>query len=347
MMPEKKVDELIAGFLSNQLKDGDLELLHKWLNEDPENQVVIENLITAHKLLNIDTKSRFLFTDTNYNRIWEKLYSENKKNKEKRTRLFNYLRKIAASFGLVVIVSFIGYFFHTQFNSGKSDNGAIVEKTVKETLAGQKSTVFLPDGTKVILNSESKIEFDEFFQDLHRVVRLSGEAFFEVTKDPVHPFKVITGNVTTTALGTSFNISAYRELDIIDVALVTGKVSVRHQLGDEKTDAIDLNPGEMAVISNSGKELTKKMFDFNDKIAWKDGIIYFNDANFSTVVHKLKKWYGAEIEIRGAPAEPWEFSGIFEDESLENILISLKYGYNFDFELNGKNAKIIFHDPEK
>ena len=154
--------------------------------------------------------------------------------------------------------------------SDRQDSGvAQIEMTEKITARGQRSTVLLGDGTKVYLNSDSKISYGENYGEKIREVTLVGEAFFDVAKDPDRPFKVLTSNAVTTALGTSFNITAYPEDQLSTISLATGKVEVIKTNNENgETEAIFLSPGEEAVVNGRRSDIIKQNFDQKTVLSW-------------------------------------------------------------------------------
>tara|TARA_B100001245_G_C22849757_1_gene408501 strand:+ start:222 stop:1220 length:999 start_codon:yes stop_codon:yes gene_type:complete len=209
---------------------------------------------------------------------------------------------------------------------------------IKDNPAGQKSKVYLPDGTIVTLNSESRITYFENFEE-GRNVTLEGEAFFDVTEDPSRPFTVYSGSLATTALGTSFNIRSYNTSQA-EVALVTGKVKVRR---DNSDDLVYLVPGETASISNEMKSILKGTADVQAITYWKDGVLYFDKTEVDDVVQILERWYGVEIEVIGGLPDV-KCSGTFQkNEYLTNVLDILSYSVGFEYSLAGKQVQIKFN----
>lgn len=226
--------------------------------------------------------------------------------------------------------------------SNKTEQLHEIAQIKKVTEAGQKLSFHLEDGSKIILNAGSKLIYPSKFDLKERIVQLEGEAFFDVAKDATRPFKVITESIVTTALGTSFNINAFQAKEKIEIALVTGNVLVKRVENSGEYNSLILDPGEMATVLKQDQKLIKSSFDFNLQISWKDGLIYFKDAGYHEIVSKLKSWYGINIHANKVPERKWKFSGKFEDESLENILIALQFGHEFEYEIVGKNVKLNF-----
>lgn len=209
---------------------------------------------------------------------------------------------------------------------------------VKSNPRGQKSKVHLPDGTIVYLNAESQLSFvQEEFAKV-RNLKLIGEAFFEVAEDSLRPFTVVTERLSTTALGTSFNIRAFENMGKIDVTLVTGKVLVSDNLTKR---TLILSPGEGVQVQGDQEVFAKENVEVIAKVQWKDGILVFDNAKLNEVITALKRWYGVEIEVYGTP-EIVKCSGTFHDEYLNNVLEVLGHSLGFTYAIEDKKVKMFF-----
>lgn len=209
---------------------------------------------------------------------------------------------------------------------------------VKSNPHGQKSKVFLPDGSVVYLNAGSHLSYSpEEFASV-RNIKLQGEAFFEVTKDSQRPFTVVAQRLSTTALGTSFNIKAFEDDDQIEVTLVSGKVKVWDYL-TRKTMMLD--PGEGIQVKGNSEKFNKNQVDVLSRTQWKDGILFFKNTDFSEVITTLKRWYGVDIEVHGAP-EKVKCSGSFNNEYLSNVLEVLSHSVGFEYTIDDKKVALFF-----
>jgi ferric-dicitrate binding protein FerR (iron transport regulator) len=243
------------------------------------------------------------------------------------------LLKIAATLLLIVGAAFI---LHHFVLSTPGRTVAEVEQIIKSTEPGQKLTVFLADGSKAILNSASSIEYKATFQqDSIRLIRLTGEAFFDVAHDQSKPFIVEASGVSTTALGTSFNVLARHE-DQVEVSLVTGKVAVSGASG-----RLLLEAGERARYASG--VLAKDSFDADRVIAWKEGTLIFQQASLQSVLRDLEMWYGVRIAVSSQPANASTYTGVFSNRSLKEVLDGMAYVYGFDYDMENKNVTIVFH----
>ena len=259
--------------------------------------------------------------------------SQDKKTHWYRKPLFPY----AAAVTLLLMISSILYVSRiTQDPAVKSLNH--YSFIHKETERGEKTRLSLPDGTHILLNSDSRLWYSSNFgEDLERVVYLEGEAFFDVVKDTLHPLKVHSGEIITTVLGTSFNVQAFAD-EAITVSLVSGKAQIEDHpnLIDRK---VYLQPGEQGVYAVEDKLLSKRKYDPLQALAWKEGILYFKNARFSDIVLKLERWYGVEIEVGRKGIEDG-FSGSYTHKSLSTVLEGMGFVLGFDYEIKGKTVII-------
>ncbi|WP_200978889.1 FecR family protein [Echinicola sp. 20G] len=246
------------------------------------------------------------------------------------------LGKIAA---VLVVVALLAVLFLSL--RGEDSNGQHQDKTkwlTKSINKGEKLSFRLPDQTIVWLNSGSSLRYPESFDSTVRLVELEGEGFFEVSENTRQPFQVLTNGLLTTALGTSFNIN-HASRETVKIALVSGKVAVQHQ-----KDSISylLKPGLALAYQNAKHQAEINVFDLDTEVGWKSGKLIFNNASFRQVTKKLQKWYGVDIDVVGAPKSDWEFNGKFENQTLENVLISMSNIENFSYQLSNKHVVLKF-----
>jgi len=259
-----------------------------------------------------------------------------KKNTEH--KLFhNRLYWIAASFALIISATIITLIFNPLDNTEIiTENNTIV----KQNPQGQKSTFLLPDSTVVSLNAESTLSYPENFAGDTREVTLEGEAFFNVHRNIHKPFVVTSGSLSTRALGTSFNVKAFKNDETISVSLNTGKVVIEN---GQPADKIYLEPGEKFIYNIHNKENKKIRFDPRDDLAWKEGILYFRQSDLAEFVSRIERWYGVNVMVIGAPKKDWKINGRFENESLRNVLESLSFARQINYEMKDKNVVIFFN----
>lgn len=172
--------------------------------------------------------------------------------------------------------------------------------------------VRLPDGSKVWLNSESQIEFPSAFITDERKVKVKGEAYFEIAKDPAKPFRVEVEDSEIEALGTAFNINTHIYKGKVKTILTEGKIRVSSQ-GASRS----ILPGYEVVSGQGGVEVAEA--DLEEAVAWKEGYFYFNSKRLSEVLDDIARWYDVEIDIRIPLSNKRYIGGIKKSESIHAV----------------------------
>lgn len=255
---------------------------------------------------------------------------------------FNYSLRYA-SIILIILIPLIFY----KSMIAKIPISPQIQHDEKLTHNGQHLTFRLEDGSQITLNSNSRLSYPIQFTDTSRIVTLNGEAYFDVAKDAKRPFTVITGNVSTTALGTSFNICYPEDQSLSKISLLSGAVKVEMKNRTGNIHDVELIPGEQLLYGFMDESFEIELFDPLAISGWKDGIIYFKEAGIDEIVERLEVWYDVEIKLTGNLAKKehdiWNYSGQFEKESLENVLRGISYVKNFSFEIDDKNIELMFN----
>ena len=209
---------------------------------------------------------------------------------------------------------------------------------------GGEYQIVLGDGTRVYLNAQTELRFPESFANSEqRLVYLTGEAYFEVMHDSVKPFIVEAAGTRTRVMGTSFNIGAYDDENIVYTTLLSGRVEVS-LTGKDGVKPIILNPGEQSLWSKGKGEFTMKKVNTEDVIAWRYGIFVFNEDDIEIVTRVLSRWYGTKFVFDRECTGKHSFSGkMSKDEKLESILKILTLAGGPEFKVE----KDIVHVIEK
>lgn len=218
---------------------------------------------------------------------------------KKRSIVYLPVFRVAAS---LVIVSAIGFFVwkHTRSKTSDASNYTTVVTGTK----GLKQLA-LPDGTLVWLNAASRIKVPTSFTGhLREVVLEEGEAFFDVKKDPQHPFIVHAAPLNVQVLGTSFNVRAYKNMQTISVSVASGKVGVT---GEQKTLAM-LLPGQQLNYNVFNGKAEQKTVDADKAQSWKQGSTYLNQASFKELSIIVKNIYGLSLKAGNKKMDGYRFS---------------------------------------
>lgn len=161
----------------------------------------------------------------------------------------------------------------------------------------ERKQLILADGTKVWLSPNSKLTYPAQFNEDKRLVRLDGEAFFEVTHDAAHPFIIQSEQVSTTVLGTSFNVSAYKDQKNINITLVTGKVAVALK-NAKRTNPVIITSNQRITVNKSSEKITKTDFpDAGDFLNRRLGLFDYKGSIFKAVITDLELQYHLQINL--------------------------------------------------
>lgn len=219
-----------------------------------------------------------------------------------------------------------------------ADSVAAEAATAYNTIStpkGYQYQVVLSDGSKVWLNAASSLRFPTQFKGKERDVEITGEAYFEVAKNPDMPFIVKVNREEVKVLGTHFCIMAYDDERFLKTTLLEGSI----KLTSAKTDNI-LKPGNQALLNQQGNVSIIENADVDEAVAWKNGLFQFKDENITGIMRQAARWYDLNVSYQGKiPTR--QFTGkIPRNVKLSEMLSMFKYaGINFNIE--GKNITVI------
>lgn len=204
---------------------------------------------------------------------------------------------------------------------------------------GERASVVLPDGTKVYLNSQSKLTYPASFDVNHRFVNLSGEAYFEVKHDEKRPFIVSTPQAKVKVSGTTFNLYAYPGQQVFEVALIEGKVEVIPDRMPDKT--VVLAPKQKVYYDVGTGSLRVLDTDLRVETAWKRGDLLFRSQSFPEIASRLESFYGMNIRVKGVVPDEL-FTGSFHENDINQVLRNLQQHYRFTFQKTGNEICLTF-----
>ncbi|QIL41869.1 DUF4974 domain-containing protein [Pedobacter sp. HDW13] len=241
-------------------------------------------------------------------------------------------KSITTTYGIQITKSSGDRIVYTRVSAVADTNSYL--QTITTPLGG-KYKITLADGTQVVLNSGSTLTFPIGFNQAERRVSLTGEAYFEVSKDAEHPFIVSAGRERITVLGTKFNISSYPDDDFISTALLEGKVNCL----DVKTNAnLILHPGEAALIQNN--QLSKSAVDVSNMAAWQQGFFAFENEELAVIMKRLSRWYQLNVDYTSIP-EKRIYARIAMQENLATVLDMLSTTSGIKFKIEGRRVTVM------
>jgi len=208
---------------------------------------------------------------------------------------------------------------------------------------GQHHAMMLPDSSKVFLNAGSQVAFRAGFEGDERCVKLTGEAFFEVKHDPGKPFIVLSDAVSTTVLGTSFNVKAYPEDKSIGITVVNGKVKVAQIGKDEKQLApVILTKGMHMGYVRGDEQFNVSNVDAFAITGWKDNRLVFEETTLEEICNALGRYYNIRFNTTTPAVLQHKYSLTFDQLTLEESLEQLTLLGELAFERKG--SVIILRD---
>lgn len=216
--------------------------------------------------------------------------------------------------------------------SPESNENVIYNKI--ETPVGGKYQVNLPDGSKVWLNSSSSLRFPALFNGNTREVELSGEAYFDVSKNKNKPFKVITKDQIVEVLGTQFNINSYSDEGPIKTTLIEGSVKIIY-----KDKVVLLSPGQQFRPMESAAKVIKA--DTEEVVAWKDGYFVFKNEDIQSIMRKLSRWYNVEVSYSGNIPDVGFGGNISRSKDISEVLDVLQLTDAIHFKVEGRRITVM------
>lgn len=206
---------------------------------------------------------------------------------------------------------------------------------------GQKSSVILPDGTEVTLNSASRISYTSDYNGRNRTVALDGEAYFDVARNEKLPFTVRTAEMDVTALGTAFNVKAYAEDPEITATLVRGSIRA-----DMPGRSEILEPNQYITYDKTtGKTETVTSENPEYLVPWKDNELLFSGETLQEIAAVLERMYNMEVIFLDDKAGSFSYTGLVRNNSLLNVLELISGTSPVKYVISG-NVIAFSEDPE-
>lgn len=351
MQKENKIWPIIVRHLDQKMDDKDSIKLEKWLDQSEENRHILH---TAEKIWKSSEGNShdILMNELNLEKDWDLIKKQITSSdlKEKRMRILHFrkLRKRQQLFSnflkvaVLLIVAVSSGLITLQF-AVKTDQ-TVTEPVFNEiaTNPGERASIELGDGTKVILNAASNLTMPDSFSAQKREVTLNGQAFFDVKTDRIRSFNIRTDIALVQVLGTSFDIRSYENEDKIFVAVSEGTVELSHR--NESGSSLIINQGYIGSISKTTGQLTLEMFDDpNLYFGWMDGRIIFKNAPLEDVFKHLERWYAVSIDFDRSNSDLTiqKFTADLRTRSVREVLGVLKMSMDIDFDFQDEDRIYI------
>ncbi|MEG1543927.1 MAG: FecR domain-containing protein [Tannerellaceae bacterium] len=311
-----KIEEILPRYCSGEATIEECRMVEEWIQQSDENYRIVKQMYTIDQVVaTVQMESKV--------DMEKALASVNRKmsNAPSHITWFTWVQRLAA---ILFIPLFIAFAVQN-FVPSKAEIAQMIEV---KTNPGMTTTVDLPDGSKVYLNSESSLTYPSFFSKDKRSVKLIGEAFFEVQKDPKHGFIVSTLNHTQIeVLGTTFNVEAFERDSFISTTLVEGKVRFAYQKNRQPATVV-MTPGQKLMYDRTSSQVKLIQTNGETETAWKDGKIVFQATPLPEALWMLEKRFNVTFVLSNDRLRGEAFNGSFTNQRLERILEIFKISSN-------------------
>jgi ferric-dicitrate binding protein FerR (iron transport regulator) len=305
---------LLVKYLRNELTDSEREVVLRWLDDKDENKEFLFGLKEAYQLSRWEEFQSRSDVESGWKQLTEHI-GQHPVSTKSTFGLFAWWQYAAA----VVILVMSGFWLREAIG--------MMDKPSFNTLltgAGEQSTLYLNDGSKVKINENSKLTYPSQFSEKNRNVSLLGEAYFEVAHNPKRPFQVNIGAYTVRVLGTKFNIDAYPDQIYLYTGLKEGKVQIIENNKDGKILS-ELKPGMQFSYNRRTGEYFVKLVDVDQMADWLGGQMIMKRQTLQEVARRLTEKYGYKIVIQNPKIGELTYNITIDKEPLEEILSNIHF----------------------
>ena len=329
-MTEKKghIDylNLITKKLSDEISLEEDHQLQAWLDQNHENKMVFDSYKATWEEMDRVNGKTSMDLESEWERLEQAIDFDEESSATVQKSLFPSIYRVAAVFMMLAVAAFSIYFF----TRTKGPEVLVAQLEIEE--------VKLEEGSVVTVNSNSTFTYPKEFDDNKREVQLSGEAYFEVAKDPERPFIIDAGTIQIEVLGTSFNVKAYEAQQQIEVIVSSGKVAVYNK--DNPNERVVLIQGQKATFFRASTKIEKSTNEDINFAAWKTKAIIFEDTPMPEVIRIINEIYKTNLSLKGDQLNECPVTTTFDNQSLESVLNVLESTLDLTIEKQDGQIKI-------
>ena len=359
-LKDTSLEEMIILFLNGELTHSEEEALNQWLQENPGQQIVFEEIKNLWLSSSINSSPKGVSAEKAWMRVANQCniaQGTNHQPHQTRTRTYAISRILSVAASLL-IVFFLGVIGSKFFR--KTQTQLINQICEINTPLGSKTSIVLPDGTKVWLNAGSKLTYNQAYNIKDRRVTLEGEAFFKVTTNHSKPFLVHTSHLDVRAVGTEFNVKAYPDEKLATATLVEGIIKIEVPRQNQNNLSYTLKPRENITLVNDNISIdealpelkpklevlkSKSLKNVTDKIfvaenihtelytSWKDKRWEIEGEQLGSLAIMLERRFNVSIHFKDETLKAYKFTGIIQNENIEQVMEILKLTAPLKYQL--------------
>jgi len=331
-MQKEECIEIFERYIQKRATPDEVTRLSRWINDNEEITLWLEQQINASSST-MDSNVQLRMLQNIKSQIEPKKLLNKTSEAPKRIQLNKWIR-VAAMFILPLLTAAGMYFYMSRNEASKAPLVVAVER-------GQKANITLPDGSKVWLNSQSKLTYSSDFNIKKRELQLDGEAYFEVAHNPQKPFVVRSNDMAVEALGTTFGVKAYDEDKLISSILMQGKVRVTTPDGA----AILLPNDRIMYDKTKRRKALSKVTNATDFTGWIHNELRFENESLGDIAKTIQRIYNVEVVFASEKLKNQRFTGTINNNSLESVLNIISLTSPVSFQIN--NQQVTLSENEK
>lgn len=307
MRSNDMIEQLLPRYCEGKVTEEERLLIEQWMDQTKENRRMVKQVFTLYLAADTMNVMKKVNTEKALSRVKDRMKGN------KKTRGWEWVQRAAAILFIPLLVTALLQYWG-------DDKQELANMMEVKTNPGMTTSLTLPDGTIVFLNSESTLSYPSSFEGDTRNVTLQGEAYFEVAKNPEKKFIVSTSHQSQIeVLGTHFNVEAYEKEDRVQATLVEGKIGFIFTQ-DNKSKKILMDPGQKLIYDSKDSKIQLYSTSGEAEIAWKEGKIIFRNTPLAEGLRMLEKRYNVEFIIKNDRLRGDAFTGTFTNQRLERIL---------------------------
>lgn len=321
--------DLIRKYIAGTCSPEEMDKVHEWYD-------AFESVDDA--VIDMDLKQQLKLKVRMLEQIKTNIQPLALKPVKNRSWIFRYSPVISAAAVVLVVLAFVLY--QTKFMNGSARNAVIAGLDQETVLNNTTQTIqkyILSDGSSIWLSPMAKVQYKKNFDPEKRILNMTGEVFFEVSKDKNRPFVIYAGGVVTKVWGTSFSVTTGKRAEDTEIAVLTGKVSVKVQESAEDKELM-LLPNQKAVYTKHNHELRKDKTPAHSKInIWKKEGILFDNMLVEQVIEVLNAKFDVNITTANKALAAHVLKADFTGQSLPDILLIMGKTLNVTYQIEDKN----------
>lgn len=338
------IRELAKKFFEDNCSPAEAVKVLEWL-QTPKGQEYLQKEMDKDIEMVQDEKFLPFLPEETSNQIWDRINKKIERRKAGRRHVYSRKRKMVSEWHIaaIILMLFITSGFYAYYNKYLDQKQEIKKEQIFATNEKQLKNIELSDGTSIQLNSNSEIRISGDYGMPNRNVRLTGEAYFEVTHNDKKPFIVHTPHASVKDLGTAFNVRALPEKNNVQVAVTQGRVTlwpVKHQ----ENEAAELSEGQYAYLDVQKESIEIDEFGVQNYLVWMKRRLKFEKATLQEISRQLERIYDFSFKFSDDALKEVTLTADFESQSVEKavevISLTLDIGYI-------KQGKEIIWKPEE